>query len=351
LGLVKFTSLQSLKEIKEKNLKCIKALLITATNQGNHLKSSWKFIMDCISKIDYFMHYKPPVRKEDNLRNDTADQIKALNSEVIRNNIDPTSIDIIFSKSSSFELDEIIEFIRSLCKTSEEELKTPGNPRTYCLQKLVEVAHFNIDRTKFIWVQIWNVMKEYFGKVGVHHNKQICMFVVDSLKQLSVKFLKKEELASSDFQRMFLKPFEIIFLETPPENQEIKDLIVSCIDNIVSHSMRNLKSGWKIIFAILSISSSSDRDILVKLSFRVIQNIMSEDLTILNDYLMDLLDVVRKFEDISKEALDYVVKITNTMDSIKMSTKILIMKELMRTISDEAVEETVENEKKKLSQS
>ena len=98
-----------------------------ATNQGNYLKSSWKFILDCISKIDYFMHDTLPYKTNGNifsdltrgtLRNDSSD-IENINSEIIRNNIDPTSIDFIFSKSSTFELDEIIEFISGLCKISE----------------------------------------------------------------------------------------------------------------------------------------------------------------------------------------------------------------------------------------
>ena len=102
-----------------------------------------------------------------------------------------------------------------------------------------------MDRIKFIWTQIWNIMKQYFSKVGIHANKSISMFAIDSLKQLAIKFLKKEELASSDFQKQFLSPFEAIFIETSLENADIKDLIISCIDNIISHSTSTLKSGWK----------------------------------------------------------------------------------------------------------
>jgi brefeldin A-inhibited guanine nucleotide-exchange protein len=43
------------REIKEKNLECIRALLNLATYEGNYLRSSWYYVLDCISKIDY-MH-------------------------------------------------------------------------------------------------------------------------------------------------------------------------------------------------------------------------------------------------------------------------------------------------------
>ncbi len=44
-----------IKEIKEKNLLCIKQLLQLATYEGNYLRKSWYYVLDCISKIDY-MH-------------------------------------------------------------------------------------------------------------------------------------------------------------------------------------------------------------------------------------------------------------------------------------------------------
>lgn len=70
-----------------------------------------------------------------------------------------------------------------------EELKE-ATPRTYCLQKIVEVAEYNMNRVKFVWQKIWNIMQEHFSKVGCHHVLSISMFAVDSLKQLALKFLK-----------------------------------------------------------------------------------------------------------------------------------------------------------------
>ena len=60
---------------------------------------------------------------------------------------------------------------------------------TFSLQKLVEVAHFNLDRIKFIWSQIWNVTREYISNVAIHSAPEFAFFAVDSLKQPSLKFL------------------------------------------------------------------------------------------------------------------------------------------------------------------
>lgn len=71
-----------------------------------------------------------------------------------------------------------------------EELKDPHKPRIFCLQKLVEVADFNMNRTKIIWSKIWTKIKDFFSQIGCYSNRNISMFVIDSLKQLSIKFLQ-----------------------------------------------------------------------------------------------------------------------------------------------------------------
>ena len=83
----------------------------------------------------------------------------------------------------------------------------------------------------------------------------------------------------------------------------------------------------RIIFDILNLSASSERDILVESSFIVIQKIAAGNLAGLKDYLIDLLDVSLKFiknknEEIVKEALEVVAKIINIMNSIKYSKQI-----------------------------
>ena len=47
-------------------------------------------------------------------------------------------------------------------------------------------------------------------QVGCLPNEEVSFFVVDSLRQLSMKFLEKGELANFRFQKEFLRPFEHI---------------------------------------------------------------------------------------------------------------------------------------------
>ena len=51
---------------------------------------------------------------------------------------------------------------------------------------------------------------DHFTIVGCDLRPQVSMYAIDSLKQLAMKFLEKEELAHYHFQKEFLKPFETI---------------------------------------------------------------------------------------------------------------------------------------------
>lgn len=79
---------------------------------------SWLFVLECISKIDYYLNYTQN-HKESEFKNEFIDQIEQSKSEVVKEIVDIHSINCIFSRSSSFELEEIIDFINCICKTSE----------------------------------------------------------------------------------------------------------------------------------------------------------------------------------------------------------------------------------------
>jgi len=54
------------------------------------------------------------------------------------------------------------------------------------------------------------VLGEHFNRVGCFSNEDISFFAIDSLRQLSMKFIEKGEFANFRFQKDFLRPFEVI---------------------------------------------------------------------------------------------------------------------------------------------
>jgi brefeldin A-inhibited guanine nucleotide-exchange protein len=115
--------------------------------------------------------------------------------------IDFTKIDLIIQKSVDLDAEAIIDFITHLCQVSREELNDIENPRKFSLQRIVEVADFNMGRIRFVWQKIWQSLSEHFDTVGSHPNLNVALYAIDSLRQLADKFL----LVSDDFCYCFLE--------------------------------------------------------------------------------------------------------------------------------------------------
>ena len=110
-----------------------------------------------------------------------------------------SQIDLIIQKTVQLDPEAIIDFITALIQVSSEELKDQENPRKFSLQKLVEVADFNMGRIRFVWQKIWQNLSEHFNNVGQHNNLNVALYAIDSLRQLADKFLMKEEFGTYHF--------------------------------------------------------------------------------------------------------------------------------------------------------
>lgn len=70
-------------------------------------------------------------------------------------------------------------------------------------------------------------------------NTDVANFAVDSLRQLSIKFLEKGELANYSFQKDFLRPFEYIMNHN--KAVAIRDMVVRCIAQMVQAKAGNIR--------------------------------------------------------------------------------------------------------------
>jgi brefeldin A-inhibited guanine nucleotide-exchange protein len=69
-------------------------------------------------------------------------------------------------------------------------------------------------------------------------DQTIALFAVDSLRQLSMKFLERGEFAHFHFQKDFLRPFEYIMANN--EEEKIRDMIICCMSHFVQLQARSL---------------------------------------------------------------------------------------------------------------
>ena len=253
------TNVMEGREINGKNLKCIEELIDFVINYGKNIRKCWYIILIVLSKIDFYYSrqidtdlFAKEIRKKAKLKNPEKElEIEIKNYELLRKYKFDLKCDTIFSKTTSFEKDSILNFIQSLCLVSTRELEDYATPRVYSLHKLVEVCDFNIFRIQIEWVQIWKLISEFLVKV-ITESQQMNIWTdaLDLLRQTIGKLLQKPDLSVYNFQMDFFKPFENILSKVDSEKG---DVVLQLIYYIVGTYTKNIHSGWIVIFNILKI--------------------------------------------------------------------------------------------------
>uniref|UniRef100_A0A7N8WV80 ADP-ribosylation factor guanine nucleotide-exchange factor 1 (brefeldin A-inhibited) n=1 Tax=Mastacembelus armatus TaxID=205130 RepID=A0A7N8WV80_9TELE len=326
-ALARFTLLTAssgIAEMKQKNIDTIKTLITVAHTDGNYLGNSWHEIMKCISQLELAQligtgvkarYISGTVRGKEGfififmfessvvcfVVGGTVDR-KQIAS--IQESIGETSsqsvvvaVDRIFTGSTRLDGNAIVDFVRWLCAVSMDELASPTHPRMFSLQKIVEISYYNMGRIRLQWSRIWEVIGDHFNKVGCNSNEDVAIFAVDSLRQLSMKFLEKGELANFRFQKDFLRPFEHIMKKN--RSPTIRDMVVRCIAQMVNSQAANIRSGWKNIFSVFHLAASDQDESIVELAFQttghIVTNVFEKHFAATIDSFQDAVKCLSEF--------------------------------------------------------
>ncbi|XP_019447286.1 PREDICTED: brefeldin A-inhibited guanine nucleotide-exchange protein 2-like [Lupinus angustifolius] len=326
-SLAKFTSLHSPADIKQKNIDAIKAIGTIADEDGNYLQEAWEHILTCVSRFEhlhllgegappdatFFAFPQNDLEKTKPAKSTILPVLKkkgpgrmqyaaatlmrgsydsagiggnvsgAVTSEQVNNlvsnlnmleQVGSSEMNRIFTRSQKLNSEAIIDFVKALCKVSMEELRSPSDPRVFSLTKMVEIAHYNMNRIRLVWSSIWHVLSDFFVNIGCSANLSIAIFAMDSLRQLSMKFLEREELANYNFQNEFMKPFVIVMRKS--STIEIRELIIRCVSQMVLSRVNNVKSGWKSMFMVFTTAAYDDHKNIVLLAFEIIEKIIRD---------------------------------------------------------------------------
>ncbi|XP_056854118.1 brefeldin A-inhibited guanine nucleotide-exchange protein 1 isoform X2 [Raphanus sativus] len=321
-SMAKFTNLHCAGDMKQKNVDAVKAIISIAIEDGNYLQDAWEHILTCLSRIEhlqllgegapsdasYFASSETEEKKAlgfPNLKKKGALQDPVMMAVVRGGSYDSSAIgpnvsalvrqdqinnfianlnlldqigsfqlNNVYAHSQRLKTEAIVAFVKALCKVSMSELQSPTDPRVFSLTKLVEIAHYNMNRIRLVWSRIWSILSDFFVSVGLSENLSVAIFVMDSLRQLSMKFLEREELANYNFQNEFLRPFVIVMQKS--SSSEIRELIVRCISQMVLSRVSNVKSGWKSVFKVFTTAAADERKNIVVLAFETMEKIVRE---------------------------------------------------------------------------
>uniref|UniRef100_A0A803VA33 ARF guanine nucleotide exchange factor 2 n=1 Tax=Ficedula albicollis TaxID=59894 RepID=A0A803VA33_FICAL len=323
------TASSSITEMKQKNIDTIKTLITVAHTDGNYLGNSWHEILKCISQLELAQLIGTGVKTRylSGSGRDREGSIKGYASAgedfmslglgtlvgsgadkrhmvSIQESVGETSsqsvvvaVDRIFTGSTRLDGNAIVDFVRWLCAVSMDELASPHQPRMFSLQKIVEISYYNMNRIRLQWSRIWHVIGDHFNKVGCNPNEDVAIFAVDSLRQLSMKFLEKGELANFRFQKDFLRPFEHIMKKN--RSPTIRDMVIRCIAQMVNSQAGNIRSGWKNIFAVFHQAASDHDGNIVELAFQtaahIVTNIFQQHFPAAIDSFQDAVKCLSEF--------------------------------------------------------
>ncbi|KAM9785485.1 brefeldin A-inhibited guanine nucleotide-exchange protein 2 [Neosynchiropus ocellatus] len=331
-ALARFTLLtasSSITEMKQKNIDTIKTLITVAHTDGNYLGNSWHEILRCISQLELAQLIGTGVKTRyiSGVVRDREVGIKGLPSGTeefmplglgslvgsqdrrqmahIQESVGETSsqsvvvaVDRIFTGSTRLDGNAIVDFVRWLCAVSMDELASAHQPRMFSLQKIVEISYYNMNRIRLQWSRIWQVIGDHFNKVGCNPNEDVAIFAVDSLRQLSMKFLEKGELANFRFQKDFLRPFEHIVKKN--RSPTIRDMVIRCVAQMVNSQAGNIRSGWKNIFSVFHQAASDHDETIVELAFQTTGHI------VLNTFQQHFAAAIDSFQDAVKCLSEFV---------------------------------------------
>ncbi|GJJ07601.1 hypothetical protein Clacol_001804 [Clathrus columnatus] len=269
--LAKFTFLNNLGEMKAKNMEAIKTLLDVAIHEGNHLRGSWREVLTCVSQLERMQLISSGIDVPDSKKN----RMKKPPNEALANESRSTHItvaaDMVFSLSHHLSGSAIVEFVQALSDVSWEEILSSGlseHPRLFSLQKLVEISYYNMNRIRLEWSNLWAILGEHFNQVCCHNNPNVGFFALDALRQLAMRFLEIEELSHFKFQKDFLKPFEYTMIHNA--NPAIRDMILTCLQQMIQARVHNLRSGWRTMLGVFSAASKALTEDVVTTAFEIV---------------------------------------------------------------------------------
>uniref|UniRef100_A0A8C8AMZ5 ADP ribosylation factor guanine nucleotide exchange factor 1 n=1 Tax=Otus sunia TaxID=257818 RepID=A0A8C8AMZ5_9STRI len=247
-ALARFTLLtvsSGITEMKQKNIDTIKTLITVAHTDGNYLGNSWHEILKCISQLELAQligtgvkprYISGTVRGREGSFTGTKDQA-------------PDEFVGLGLVGGNVDWKQIASIQESIGETSSQSVVVAVD--RYCIK-------FVNSDASLLCISILHY------QVGCNPNEDVAIFAVDSLRQLSMKFLEKGEL--------------IAFVESVDGRMmspTIRDMVVRCIAQMVNSQAANIRSGWKNIFSVFHLAASDQDESIVELAFQTTGHIVT----------------------------------------------------------------------------
>ncbi|KAG0255605.1 Brefeldin A-inhibited guanine nucleotide-exchange protein 2, partial [Linnemannia exigua] len=316
-SLAKLTGMNHVSEMQPKNVLAIRTLLKVANTMGEYLEGNWNLVLKTISAMEQlqliphggrvstegfngvdYQHTGAGNSPGSVPQTPQASSKRKVSLSAMMNEFQSQdtiiAIDKIFVNSTSLSGDAVVHLFKSICAVSLEEVEgSRGAPRMYMLQRIIEIADYNMVRIRFEWTQIWRILQSYFNAVGCSSNANVSTFAIDSLRQLAMKFLARDELAHFNTQNELLRPFEHIYKNNP--SVAIHDLIIQSLRQMITARASNIRSGWKPMFGVFGRTATHGNGALVENAFGIVEMIYENSFEVIETSFVDYVNCLVEF--------------------------------------------------------
>ncbi|KAJ9453658.1 Brefeldin A-inhibited guanine nucleotide-exchange protein 3 [Diplonema papillatum] len=258
------------RQLQPKNILAMKSLLRVPFVDSDALYASWLPFLRCVSEVQQLKSFGAAVRQKVpgalgegsvssvSSRSSTvpkrrtphasvpSSQVEQANAKLVMQHIDEQSIHKVISYSTVVSQAGLKEFVCHLCSVALEEVNMV-NPRTFLLEKVVEVASDNMGPRI---LSIWKDISHLLVAVGTHSNSDVAEYGVDNLRQLVMKSIGKRELLECMIQPELIEPFYGI-MESSLPTKGVRDLILRCLLQLVQVKSDQIGPGWPVVLKVL----------------------------------------------------------------------------------------------------
>ncbi|KAK6156433.1 hypothetical protein DH2020_010681 [Rehmannia glutinosa] len=280
-SLLRYNFLHAPRDMRGKHVEALRTLLALCDTDICALQDSWFAILECISRLEYAVSW--PAMTATIMQGSNQVSRDAILQSLRELSGKPT--ELLFVNSVKLPSESVVEFFTALCGVSAEELKQ-SPARVFSLQKVVEISYDNMARIRMVWARIWSVLGQHLIFAGSHADEKIAVYAIDSLRQLSMKYLEHGELANFSFQNDILKPFVVLMQSSKSES--IRRRILDCIVQMLKSKAGIIKSGWRSVFMIFTTAADDDLEPIVESAFENVEQVILEHFNqVIGDSFMD----------------------------------------------------------------
>ncbi|TDG45537.1 hypothetical protein AWZ03_008043 [Drosophila navojoa] len=269
--------------LTNKNLQCMRAILLLAHNNGSILGTSWHIVLQTLQHLVWILGLKPS----------TGGSLQAMPKPAVEANVGIQTavmadlpvlsqmIGQLFESSQCLDDVALHHLIDALCKLSHEAMELAyanREPSLFAVAKLMETGLVNMPRIEVLWRPLTNHLLE----VCQHRHIRMREWGVEAITYLvksALQFKHKQPLKENlELQTMLLSPLSEL---STVMHADVRQRQLDCVLQILNTAGEILSFGWPAIIEIIGAVNDHHGEPLIRTAFQCLQLVITDFLTVM----------------------------------------------------------------------